>query len=145
MTNEAMGDSPAMVPAGFSDLNWTQGFGRQIGPLYKKLNGDGTYVQAFRVQAHHANGMKNCHGGMLMAFADMAFGYAVTLAHHPYWVTVRLVTDFLAPAHMGDWVEGTAEITGGDEGLIAVRGRIWSGERVLMTGTGLFKVLAERP
>jgi len=80
-----------------------------------------------------------------MAFADTAFGHAVTVAHHRYWVTVRLLTDFVSAAHLGDWVEGSAEITGEEDGFITVSGKIWVGERTVMTGSGIFKALGERP
>jgi acyl-coenzyme A thioesterase PaaI-like protein len=55
------------------------------------------------------------------------------------WVTVRLVTDFMGPGLMGDWVEGTSEILAEDGDIFTVAGRIWSGDRVLMTGTGVYK------
>jgi len=54
-------------------------------------------------------------------------------------VTVRLTTDFLSGAHMGDWVEGTSEIIAEQDDVFTVRGRIWCGERTLITGTGVFK------
>jgi hypothetical protein len=60
-------------------------------------------------------------------------------------VTVRLVTDFIAAAKMGDWVEGTADIVGEEDDLYTVRGRVWCGDQTLMTGTGVFKALGQRP
>lgn len=126
-------------------MNWFQGFGRQIGPLYERVNEDGTYARAFFVSEQHTNGMKNCHGGMLMAFADMALGHAVTVKSNRFWVTVRMVTDFLDAAHIGDWVEGTGAITGIENDFYSVSGRIWSGDRTLMIASGVFKALGERP
>ena len=75
----------------------------------------------------------------------MAFGHCVTVALHRYWVTVRLLTDFMSAARLGDWVEGSGDIVGDEGGFISVKGRIWAGERTLMTGTGVFKALGERP
>ena len=40
---------------------------------------------------------------------------------------------------MGDWVEGTSEIIAEQDDVFTVRGRIWCGERTLITGTGVFK------
>jgi hypothetical protein len=40
---------------------------------------------------------------------------------------------------MGDWVEGTSEIIAEDGDIFTVAGRIWSGDRMLMTGTGVYK------
>ncbi|MEQ8282482.1 MAG: PaaI family thioesterase [Parvibaculum sp.] len=145
MTDDLLEENSIALPEGYQNLNWFHGFGRQIGPLYEKTEVDGRYTRAFLVQEHHTNGMGNCHGGMLMAFADMAFGHAITMEVHRYWVTVRLLTDFLSGAKIGEWVEGTAEVVGREDDFFTVQGRIWSGDRTIMTGTAVFKALSERP
>ncbi|NWH08811.1 MAG: PaaI family thioesterase [Alphaproteobacteria bacterium] len=145
MTDDLIEENLPEIPPGYERMNWFQGFGRQIGPLYEKYDGAGDYTRAFLVGEHHTNGMRNCHGGMLMAFADMAFGHAISIGTHRFWVTVRLVTDFLASAKVGDWVEGTGEIVGAEADLYTVRGRIWVKDQTIMTGSGVFKALGERP
>lgn len=132
------------IPAPYEKIPFNHGFVGQIGPLYY-YDHEGGFARAFRVEERHVNGMGRCHGGMLMAFADMAFGSAVSYQVKRYWVTVRLLTDFLAGAEIGDWVEGTGEITGQDGDFYFVKGRIWSGDTVLMQGTGTFKALGPRP
>ncbi len=145
MTDDLIEDQAHAIPPGFTQMNWVRGFGRQIGPIYERRDGGESYIRAFYVAEHHANGMNNCHGGMLMAFADTAFGHAVSMRYpNRFWVTVRLLTDFVSAARMGDWVEGTGEIVGEDDGLITVRGRIWVADRTVMAGTGIFKVGAPR-
>jgi uncharacterized protein (TIGR00369 family) len=145
MTDDLLEDDAPVIPEGYRRMDWFRGFGRQIGPLYEKPDGNEGYTRAFLVCEHHTNGMMNCHGGMLMAFADTAFGHAVSLRkRNHYWVTVRLVTDFLSAAKLGDWVEGNATVVGADDDLYTVQGRIWSGDRTLMTGTGVFKTLGAR-
>lgn len=145
MTDDLLEESTFEIPPGFTQMNWVRGFGRQMGPLYENIRENGEYVRAFYVADHHTNGMGNCHGGMLMAFADVAFGHCVSIRFPSrYWVTVRLLTDFVSAARRGDWVEGTGEVVGAEEDLVSVRGRIWCGERTLMTGTGVFKVLGAR-
>jgi acyl-coenzyme A thioesterase PaaI-like protein len=88
--------------------------------------------------------MTNAHGGMLMTFADMAWGHIVSVETSSYWVTVRLTLDFLSSAHIGDWVEGGGEVLSTADGLYVVRGKIWSGDRQLITGTGVFKPIQRR-
>lgn len=145
MTDDLLDDDAPVIPEGYKRMDWFTGFGRQIGPLYERVAADGSYRRAFLVCEHHTNGMKNCHGGMLMAFADTAFGHAVSIAKPDhYWVTARLLTDFLSSARLGEWVEGTGTIVGVDEDLYTIEGRIWSGERTIMTGTGIFKALGKR-
>jgi uncharacterized protein (TIGR00369 family) len=146
MTDDLLEDDIPAIPAGYRRMDWFRGFGRQIGPLYERIGTDGGYARAFLVCEHHTNGMGNCHGGMLMAFADTAFGHAVSMRmRNHYWVTVRLVTDFISAAKLGDWVEGTAVVMGVEDDVFTVKGRIWSGDREIMTGTGVFKSLGPRP
>ncbi len=146
MTDDLLdGDAPS-VPAGFRSLQWTRGFGRQVGPLYHRDDESGGYTRAFVVCEHHTNGMQNCHGGMLMTFADMALGHAVSVKRPDhYWVTVRLLTDFLSSARLGDWVEGTGDVVFEEEDVFTVQGRIWCADRTIMTGTGVFKAIGRRP
>ncbi len=144
MADDLMDTQTGDVPEGFTPLPWHRGFGRQVGPLYDRILPGGGYIRAFRVEPHHVNGMMNAHGGMLMTFADMAWGHAVDPGEGYGWVTIRLVCDFLSGAALGDWVEGSGEVIGETEQVYTVRGRIWCGERTLMTGTGTFKAVPRR-
>jgi acyl-coenzyme A thioesterase PaaI-like protein len=139
MSDDFSPQQAAVVPDGFVVNLWQRGFGRVIGPFYAKRDEHNVEVMAFRVDEHHANGMNNCHGGMLTSFADMAWGRVVSNQREIGWVTVRLTCDFLSGAHMGDWVEGGSEIIAEDDDVFTVRGRVWCGERTLMTGTGVYK------
>lgn len=132
---------PLNVPSGFEAFRWRRGFASHIGPLYRRFS-DG--VMGFRVESHHVNGMANAHGGMMMSFADMAWGHIVSVETSSYWVTVRLSCDFLSGAKLGDWVEGNSEVLSREGDLFVARGRIWVGDRTLMTGQGIFKALDKR-
>lgn len=143
MSDDLTEAQSGVIPPGYQLLNWTRGFGRQIGPLYER-RANGLATLAFRVEEYHTNGMANCHGGMLMSFADMAWGRVISLAGSHFWVTVRLTCDFLSAAKLGEWVEGQAELVSEEDKVFITRGRIWCGERTLMTGTGAFKALGER-
>ncbi len=143
MSDDLTEAQAAVIPPGYRTLNWTRGFGRQIGPLYERSE-EGAATLGFRVEEHHTNGMGNAHGGMLMSFADMAWGRIVSIAKTHHWVTVRLTCDFLSGAAVGEWIEGSAELIADEGGVYTVRGRIWSGERTLMTGTGVFKAVGPR-
>lgn len=143
MSDDIAAPSHFQIPDGYELLDWSRGFGRQVGPLYRRVSGEGS-TMAFRVEEHHTNGLASAHGGMLMTFADMAWGHIVSIETSSYWVTVRLVCDFLSSAKMGDWVEGGAETLSSADGLFVVRGRIWAGDRTLITGTGVFKPIEKR-
>lgn len=143
MSDDIAAPSAFEVPEGYAPLDWRRGFVHQIGPLYRRQI-PGAYTMGFRVEDHHTNGMKNAHGGMLMSFADMAWGHIVSVETSSYWVTVRLTLDFLSSAHLGDWVEGSSEVLSTEDSLYMVRGKIWSGDRLLITGTGVFKPIQRR-
>lgn len=143
MSDDEATPSPFEIPDGYTSLDWRRGFGRQIGPLYRRVAGD-VISMGFRVEEHHTNGMRNAHGGMLMTFADMAWGHIVSIETSSYWVTVRLTCDFLSSAHLGDWVEGGGEVMSTTDDIYVVRGRVWAGDKTLVTGTGIFKPIAPR-
>lgn len=143
MSDDLAAPAEFEVPEGYVSLDWRRGFGRQIGPLYRRQQGDKA-TMGFRVEEYHTNGMLNAHGGMLMTFADMAWGHVVSVETSSYWVTVRLVCDFLSSARLHDWIEGGGDVLSVEAGLFVVRGRIWSGDRTLMTGTGVFKPIERR-
>ncbi|MFT6491061.1 MAG: acyl-CoA thioesterase FadM [Parvibaculaceae bacterium] len=65
---------------------------------------------------------------------------------HTYdkWVTVRLMTDFLSSAQLGEWVEGGGDITSDIDGFVTTKGQLWCAERVLMTGTAVYKGLERK-
>lgn len=144
MSDDVAAPAQYDIPEGYVALDWRRGFGRLIGPLYRRFH-DGQGVMGFRVEEAHTNGMANAHGGMLMTFADMAWGHVVSVETSSYWVTVRLTCDFLSSARTGNWVEGAGEVLSRADELYLVRGQVWCGERVLMTGTGVFKPIAPRP
>ncbi len=132
------------APEGYEILPWRRGFGRQVGPMHYKTWPDGRRTFGFLVQDHHTNGLKNAHGGMLMTVADVAWGNIISVERSSFWVTVRLTCDFLSSAKLGDWVEAGSEILSVEGDLYTVRGRVWCGERTLLTGTGLFKAIQKR-
>ena len=45
---------------------------------------------------------------------------------------------------MGSFVEGKGEVVGRQDDVFTVEGRIWTGDKLLMRGTGIFKVIERR-
>jgi uncharacterized protein (TIGR00369 family) len=77
----------------------------------------------FRVDERHVNMRGVIHGGMLMTFADAAFGQAAWDAcDHANVVTLNMQSQFLAPAKAGDWVEVLPVLTRRTKSLIFLRG-----------------------
>jgi acyl-CoA thioesterase FadM len=69
----------------------------------------------------------------------MAWGRVISNQREIGWLTVRLTCDFLSGAQMGDWVEGTSEIIAEADDIFTVRGKVWCGDRLITTGTGVYK------
>ena len=120
------------------------GFSEHNGPWFEKRDGAVT-IRAFRAGANHVNGLGIVHGGMLMAFADSILARAAVGASGRGAVTMRMTCDFVGPARLGDWVEGTGELTRATRNLAFVRGRIWTGSHTVLTASGIFSAVRARP
>jgi len=143
MSDDVMGETRREAPPGFINVDWTRGFGRQVGPLFRK-DENGQRVMGLHVEEHHTNGMMNAHGGMLMTLADMAWGNVVSMERSSFWVTVRLTCDFLSGAKTGEWIEAGGELVSDEDDIYIVRGRVWCADRQLISGTGVFKAIKPR-
>ncbi len=141
IADEAM-IAAANPPAGYVPIVSNSNFGWENGPIfeYKDKN---LLKRGFRVAERHINAGGSCHGGMIMTFADILMASAVMQYADPPFVTVRLTTDFIGPSLLGDWLEGTAEVTVPEDGLIAVSGIIQNNKRVVAGCSGLFKVFVK--
>ena len=131
-------------PPGFELAPPRSGFTGNNGPWYEKREGD-KLLRAFRVLPKHVNALGIAHGGMLMAFADSVLARAAHSETRRTIVTMRMICDFVGPARLGDWVEGSAEVTRATRHLAFVRGRIWTGNRTVLTVSGIFNAVRARP
>ena len=101
-------------------------------------------VRAFRVVEHHTNAAGIVHGGMLTTFADIVLAQAGLREVGGLIVTVRMVADFVAAGRLGAWVEGTARVRRRTRTLVFVDGELAASGRVLLTASGVFKILEPR-
>ena len=122
-----------LIPEGnFADVN---------GPLWRRIE-DGKLIVGFRVEWRHCNPTGMCHGGMLMTFADQAFGELVLdSVKRRLCATVQLNTHFIAAVQIGDLVEARGEIVRGTRSLVFIRGLLTVGERTVASIDGIWKVL----
>ncbi|MBM3517854.1 MAG: PaaI family thioesterase [Alphaproteobacteria bacterium] len=134
------GEGGVGPPPGFVPIVHGAPFGALIGPIYEKPAEAGA-IRGFRVAPKHTNARGWIHGGMLTTFADIVLAQVAFRSGVGRLVTVRLVTDFVANARTGDWVEGRARVTHRARTLVFISGEITAGARVLMTASGIFKVL----
>ncbi len=113
-------------------------FEDHCGPFFWRKLSDGTVETAFAAKAHHCNGMGILHGGVLMSFADYSlFAIANDELGTGSAVTVSFSSDFIAGAGPDQLIKGRGQITRAGGRLIFVRGEIFSGERVLLSFSGV--------
>jgi uncharacterized protein (TIGR00369 family) len=126
-------------PAGFAEMRRNGDFWRMSGPYFGRAR-EGGADQAFLADSRHCNAQGFVHGGMLSAFLDGLLSQAVRLAtDDPTVVTIHLSVDFLAMARTGEWVIGESLVTRKTRDVVFVEGRLHSGGRDVVRGSGVFK------
>lgn len=134
----------ANIPDGFKPLRFSTGFIEVVGPLYGKWDGH-KLLMGFRCEMRHCNPGQVAHGGMLATFADMFIPIAARLqakADVGFAPTVNLNLDYIAPARIGTWVEGTAEFLRAGKSLFFAQGMATADGVLCLRASGIFKVTA---
>jgi uncharacterized protein (TIGR00369 family) len=112
-----------------------------VGPFLERLE-DGCRVFGFVADKRHINDRGVVHGGMLMTFADQAFGELVLdSVDHRLCATIQLNTHFIAAVQAGDFVIGRGEIVRRTRSIVFVRGKLTVGNREVAAIDGIWKVL----
>ncbi len=131
--------------AGWKTYNLRDTFDVVVGPFYGKPDPDGHMRCAFRAEQKHMNAGGRMHGGCLMTFADIAmFQTAYQEMEGASGVTVQLDSTFIDGAYVGELIEATGQVTKAGKSLIFVRGQIVTGERLLMTFSGVIRKFTPR-
>jgi uncharacterized protein (TIGR00369 family) len=114
------------------------------GPLFGRLV-DSRFTLGFRVEERHCNPGKTCHGGMLATLADMTLLLGCNLQGgiRQYLLTLTLTTDYLGPAHVGDWIEGRCEMLRASKNLVFAQGLLQVDDRIVARLNGIFKPTGE--
>lgn len=133
---------PSDIPEGFAPFRMSLGFLEANGPLYGRW--DGTHLRlGFRVEERHCNPGMVCHGGMLAFFADMLLPIAARFQAEidmGFLPTINLTCDYLAPAPLGAWVEGTAEPVKITKNLLFAQGLAGIDGAPVLRANGVFKI-----
>ncbi len=131
------------VPAGFKPLPRMGEFIGVNGPLYLKHEGDLVQL-GFRVEARHTNPMQICHGGMMASFCDMLLPISVHRKSREvgmrFLPTISLQIDYLAPAPLGAWVQGEAQVLRTTRSLVFAQGLVEADGTPVARVSGIFKI-----
>ena len=116
------------------------GFIGLVGPIF--LRGRGEYDEyGFIAEAKHANMIDVVHGGMLMAFADRAFGRTAWQAAGRSVATIQFDMQFVSAAQIGEFVETQPEVVRRTSALVFMRGTLFAGPRIVAIAHGVWKIL----
>ena len=130
-------------PAGFTQTDLVDPFEVHIGPVFERRESNGRKFLLI-VDERHVNGRGVIHGGMLMTFADLAFGQAAWDAtDRASVVTISMQSLFLKPARAGDRIEVTPELVRRTRSLMFLRGDFLVGEDVIYSATSVWKLLGQ--
>jgi len=131
------------VPEGFTVLPIGGNFMAVNGPLYVRLV-EGRAQLAFRVQPRHTNPLDICHGGMLASFADMLLPVCIHRQSAEvglrFLPTISLQIDYLAPAPLGAWVQGEADVLRATRKMVFAQGIARVDGAPVLRVSGLFKI-----
>src|SRR3954468_6724656 len=89
----------------------------------------------------HANVRNVVQGGMLMTFADRAFGRTAWRAAGRGVATVQFDMQLVSAAQIGDFVETQPEVVRRTSALVLMRGTLSAGPRIVAIANGVWKIL----
>jgi len=137
----AVDPSASRPPEGFVHVQVGGAYATHNGPLFARWH-EGRIQLGFRVAPQHANPGNACHGGMLSLVSDIVISTAAqyqTDIPRTFLPTISLQTDFLAPAPMGSWVQGQADILKVTAKLIFSQGLLTADGEPVMRASGVFR------
>lgn len=131
----------AHPPEGFVPVRMGGAFASHNGPLFARWH-DGRLQMGFRVGPLHVNPGNACHGGMLGTLADILISSAAqyqTDIPRTFLPTISLQTDFLAPAPLGSWVQGQADVLKVTQRMIFSQGLLTADGATILRASGVFR------
>jgi uncharacterized protein (TIGR00369 family) len=136
-----MSEAVKEIPAGFVPLRFRSAYLGFLGPFYEARR-DGQAIVGLPLEDKHMNLRSMAHGGVLTTMADVALSFTLVTSDETLQAvsTVSLNTDFLGPARLGGWIEGSGIIDRKGGNLAFVHGRITSDGIPVATMSGVFKL-----
>ena len=137
-----MNTLPDAVPAGFVPVKLGSTFATHSAELYARWHDDHLQV-GFVVQPHQVNPGGRCHGGMLSLLADIVLSSAAqyqTDIPRQFLPTISLQLDYLAPAPLGAWVQGDAQVLRVTRSLVFAQGLASADGTPILRVSGVCKI-----
>jgi acyl-coenzyme A thioesterase PaaI-like protein len=141
-----MSETDTRIPEGAESVS-IAGFNQYIGPIYRlSVDPDGMGARfGFIVAPKHMNSAGSVHGGMLMAFADVAMSGTSRLGaprNEPPKAggTVSLTADFVGPGRLDDFIEAKVRVTRRTRTIAFLSADVFCADRPILVATGLWKI-----
>lgn len=138
--------SENQVPSGFELIRECaeSPFDQVIGEYYMKTT-DAESIIGFRVRPHHLNIAGSLHGGALATLFDWQAAavkpYLGITKHTP---TISLSVDYLAPAHLGEWLEMHVKAQQRTGRMIFTRAEVFADGRLVGRSNAIYRIPGDR-
>ncbi len=133
---------------GYELLQQDETFIDTVGPIWRHMAGADGATLRLQVAQRHINPNRTVHGGLLMTLMDLALGSATEAAAgaggpaegRPHPITLQLNCNMIGAAELGSLLEAHGRVDRLTRTLAFASGSIHAGERLLMTGSAVFKI-----
>jgi uncharacterized protein (TIGR00369 family) len=134
------------IPSGFRQMSVNKSkpsWFRLMSPLYVRDDLEpGHSALGFIGEQRHQNYTGHVHGGMLASFMDYCLYHAAeSQFQSASFVTISMGIDYLAPAPIGQWIQGESEVVRSGKQIAFVRGIASTGDVSVVHATGTFRKL----
>ena len=145
------------IPEGFEPLETKSPFFLNVGPLYRRVQGDQICI-GLRIEEHHCNSGGRLHGAMVCTLADAALGQNIGYAFLKNgafdkivgrdqagspMATVSMSTDFVGTAKLGDWVEVHVDVQRAGMRMAFANAYLVCGDERIARVSGVFQIIAK--
>jgi acyl-coenzyme A thioesterase PaaI-like protein len=135
-----------LLAAGWEKIQ-TEGFTAHVGPFWRRVAGGDVEIGLIVEDRHCNSHMGTLHGGMVMTFADIALGSgAARRLGVPRFngVTASLNTQFVAVAHVGEFISCKPEVIHQGKQMFFMRGLIITNSKVVASCEGIWKLISRK-
>ncbi len=139
-----MSEAPPPPLEGYTIYDPIDPFENVAGPFFWKERPGGGHHFVLQTEARHCNRHGIVHGGLMMTMIDLTMVVTAKAHETEQLVTVSLNSEFIAAGQTGEIVEAEGEIVRRTRSLAFVRGRVFVGDRTLLTASAVLKPLKPR-
>jgi acyl-coenzyme A thioesterase 13 len=139
-----MTNMPPPPLAGYTIYDPVDPFENVAGPFFWKARDDGGHHFVLQAEARHCNRHGIVHGGLMMTMIDLTMVVCAKEHQEEQLVTVSLNSEFVAAGQVGEIIEAESEVIRRTRSLAFTRGRVFVGDRTLLTASAVLKPLKPR-